>query len=62
MSHITNKDELYTSITTTETGPDLLTLPYGTYTMKQQNTTEGYKMLDDIEINIMGFTLRIQEL
>ena len=47
-----NNNNLYTSITTTETGPDILTLPYGKYTMKQQNTTYGYKMINDIEINI----------
>ena len=47
-----NNNNIYTSITTTETGPDILTLPYGKYTMKQQNTTYGYKMINDIEINI----------
>ena len=45
-------NNLYTSITTTKEGPDQINLPYGKYTMKQQNTTHGYDFVTDIEINV----------
>ena len=47
-----DKNNLYTSIITTETGPDIVTLPYGKYIIKQVNTTYGYDKVDDININI----------
>ena len=47
-----NKDKLYNSITTTEQGPDTVTLPYGIYKVKQMNSTYGYDKIKDIEIVI----------
>ena len=47
-----NNNNLYKSIVTTENGPDLITLPYGTYTIKQENTTVGYKKIEDIELEV----------
>ena len=47
-----NNNQLYTTVTTTEKGPDVVRLPYGKYTIKQNNTTYGYEKVDDIEINI----------
>lgn len=45
-------NNLYTNITTTELGPDIVELPYGKYTIKQINTTYGYDKVKDIEITI----------
>ena len=50
-----NNNNLYTSITTTEYGPDNITLPYGIYTIKQLNTTYGYDKVKDINLNIDEF-------
>lgn len=47
-----NKDQLYSSITTTKLGPDKITIPYGKYTIKQVNTTYGYDKIKDINLNI----------
>ena len=47
-----NNNNLFKTITTTEYGPDVVTLPYGYYIIKQINTTYGYKKIDDIELNI----------
>lgn len=47
-----SKDELYETITTDENGYASIILPFGKYNIKQKNTTEGYKLLDDIEINV----------
>ena len=48
-----SKNELINTITTDHQGNAKITLPYGKYTIKQRNTTPGYKMIDDfiIEIN-----------
>lgn len=45
-------NNLYTILITTENGPDIVTLPYGKYTIKQKNTTYGYEKVNDIELNI----------
>ena len=45
-------NNLYTTLITTENGPDIVTLPYGKYTIKQKNTTYGYEKVNDIELNI----------
>ncbi len=51
--NIYNKnDELITAITTDEFGHAETYLPYGTYTIKQQNTTKGYYKVEDFKINI----------
>ena len=47
-----NNNKLYESITTTRTGPDIVSLPFGTYTIKQENTTYGYEKVNDIILNI----------
>ena len=47
-----NKSNLYTTITTTKTGLNQVILPYGTYTIKQENTTYGYEKVPDIKLNI----------
>ena len=47
-----NNNNLYNSITTTKTGIDKITLPYGKYTIKQNNTTYGYEKVEDIELTI----------
>lgn len=44
-----NNEKIYT-ITTNNLGIASITLPYGKYTLKQINTTEGYKKIDDITI------------
>ena len=40
------------NVTTNEQGIAETTLPYGSYIVKQINTTEGYYKSDDIEVNI----------
>ena len=47
-----NNNNLYQSITTTEKGPDIITLPFGEYIIKQKNTTYGYQKVEDINLNI----------
>jgi len=44
--------EKISTITTNSLGIAEITLPYGTYTLKQINTTEGYHKVDDINITI----------
>ncbi len=44
-------NNLFKTITTTK-GKDILTLPYGSYIIKQVNTSYGYDMVKDITINI----------
>ena len=48
-----NNNELIKDITTNEQGITSVTLPYGTYTIKQVNSTEGYYKTDDITINVI---------
>lgn len=43
---------LINTIKTDINGKAIITLPYGTYTIKQINTTEGYNKSNDITINI----------
>ena len=51
--NIYNKNnELIKDITTNENGITSITLPYGTYTIKQVNSTEGYYKTDDIVVSI----------
>lgn len=51
--NIYNKNnELIRDITTDGQGIAQVTLPYGTYNIKQVNSTEGYYKSDDITINI----------
>lgn len=51
--NIYNKDnKLYKSLTTNENGYLEFYLPYGTYTIKQENTTPGYSKIEDIKLKI----------
>ncbi len=47
-----NKNEYITSITTDKNGYVEIELPYGTYTIKQKNTTENYKTVEDFTVKI----------
>ena len=47
-----NNNNLFTSVKTTETGPDKVVLPYGKYTIKQENTTYGYDKVKDIKLSV----------
>ena len=49
---INKKNEVINEITTDEEGKATITLPYGTYTIKQKNTTQGYQLLEPFIINI----------
>ncbi len=44
--------ELVESIVTDENGYAFIELPYGTYTVKQENTKEGYEKVDDFTVTI----------
>ena len=46
------KNELYKTVTTDNKGYTEFELPYGTYTIKQLNTTNGYNKVDDIKLTI----------
>ena len=45
-------NNLYKTLTTTKNGQDIIVLPYGSYTIKQMNTTYGYDTVKDISITI----------
>lgn len=47
-----NKNEKVTTIITDENGKAEITLPYGNYKIVQENTTEGYHKVKDINISI----------
>ncbi len=47
-----NKSEFIKSIITDENGDADIELPYGKYTFKQITSTEGYKKVEDFEVNI----------
>lgn len=47
-----NLYEKIATITTNNLGIATITLPYGEYTLKQLNTTDGYKKVDNITIKI----------
>lgn len=49
---INSNYEKIKTITTNDLGIANITLPYGTYTLKQINTTEGYNKIEDITITI----------
>ena len=54
--------EKIATITTNNLGIAEITLPYGTYTIKQINTKEGYNMVDDITITIDNTDNEVLEL
>ena len=45
-------NKLYQGVTTNLKGVLEVELPYGVYVVKQQNTTQGYELVDDFEIEI----------
>lgn len=45
-------NELINKITTNEIGEATIILPYGKYTIKQENTKEGYLKVNDFEITV----------
>lgn len=47
-------NELINKITTNEPGEATIILPYGKYTIKQENTKEGYLKVNDFEITVDG--------
>jgi hypothetical protein len=47
-----SNNEKIATITTNNLGIATITLPYGEYTLKQINTTEGYKKVDDFIIKV----------
>ena len=61
-SIINNKEEVIEIITTNEHGIAEATLPYGTYTIKQMNTTEGYEIIDPFQIKVDNSKEEIIEL
>ena len=50
--YLKSSNSLYKSINTNEDGMAGITLPYGTYTVKQKNTTANYEKVQDFEITI----------
>lgn len=49
---INSKGDLVDTIVTDSNGYASIVLPFGKYTIKQRNTTPGYKMIDDMDINV----------
>ncbi len=49
---INSNNEVIETVETNEQGEVEITLPYGTYTIKQVNTTEGYQMIEPFQIII----------
>ncbi len=54
--YLKSTNEKVTSITTDSNGYATTTLPYGTYIVKQVNTTTGYDKLQDFEITIVDYS------
>lgn len=48
--YLKSTNELYTSFTTDENGKATIELPYGTYIVKQVNSTKNYRKVKDFEI------------
>lgn len=57
-----NINELVDSIITNENGEANIILPYGTYIIKQINSSPGYQKVDDININVEDIEEEIIEL
>ena len=52
-----NKNKLYKTITTNNLGYASINLPYGTYTIKQETTTEGYDYVEPFTVSIKNNTV-----
>ena len=48
-----SKDKLVSTITTDDNGIAKIILPYGKYTFKQLNSTDGYTSIDDFEVKVV---------
>lgn len=48
-----SNNNLYASITTDANGYAYIIVPYGKYTIKQRNSTDGYAKIDDINIDVL---------
>ena len=59
---INQKNEVVHTIKTNQEGISTFTIPYGTYTIKQINTTEGYELLNPFELIIKDTELETIEL
>ena len=57
---IFNNDKLYTTCTTSRDGRINIELPYGKYLFHQENTNEGYSLVDDFEVIINDSTTYIE--
>ncbi len=57
-----SKDELLSVVETNELGEIELTLPFGTYTIIQMNTTEGYDMTEPFIIEVTDSEVELIEL
>ena len=49
---INSNNEVIETVETNEQGEVEITLPYGTYTIKQVNTTDGYQIIEPFQITI----------
>lgn len=56
-----SNNELVKEIKTNENGIIDFSLPYGNYTIKQKNTTDGYLKVDDIKINVKEDSDEVKE-
>jgi len=56
-----NAGQLVKQLITDENGEVEFELPYGTYLVKQQNTTDGYKIVEDFQIEIKDESNEILE-
>lgn len=50
--YLKSSNTLYKTITTDSKGYAIATLPYGTYILKQKNTTPDYEKLEDFEMTV----------
>jgi len=49
-------NKFYTSITTDDNGYAMILLPYGKYTIRQNNAVDGYLLIDDLNVEIDSFS------
>ena len=50
---IDSNNNLYDTITTDKNGIAKIKLPYGKYLIRQRNTTVGYNLIDDFNIDVL---------
>lgn len=55
-------NNLVDTITTNNNGKAKITLPYGTYLIKQRNTTDGYTSIDDFKVKVIDSKKETKEL